>query len=737
MANLIHTLSIAMDGSLEPTWVVTRFDAEESLSAVPRYRVEVEIPDALDLTEQLGRAVHVTIEHGGPTPRDFHGVVLEASWSVVQHDDHRVLRLLAAPRVALAGIGRGSRIFLDQSVVDVVTSVLSAEDPIAGTGPVVAPDLLRWETNSSYEPHDTLVQHQESDLDFALRLLAEEGIVLCVRNDFDDAHLVFFDDVNGVEVLADAEALDFENTGGEALTALHGVRVIHRAASDQAMLRDYDFHKAAVDLSSQAESDEPTGREVYLHPGSFMDEGRGDRLARVLLDALQARVRTVEASTPYPHVEPGRSFRLEGHPRVDLAGDWHILRVSHRWSASEGYAARFEAIPLDTPFRPADSPAPPALGGPEVAFVTGPPGEELHGSDHGQVTVRFPWDRSGIEDENSSTWLRVGQLALGGPMLIPRVGFEVLVDHERGDVDRPMVSGHLYNGDAMPPYELPGGATISSFQTATLSGGPGANELRIEDAAGSEEVMFNASHDYVCSIENDNRTDVIANEATSTGGNATMKVDANTTRQVIGSQTLDVGGNQTMTVEGDLSHGTAGALTVTVGTRLQTVGGDLSENVTGNLTRTIGGLQCVTGITGYTRRVAGNSSVTVGGAMVEMTAASRASTCVGRLENVGALKFVKAKTVAVSSGAAYARTCASESIKAGGNRSDKAPAIALTASGGLSVKADNVNVTAESKITLVVGGSTITITSSGVKMRSPKVDLGKVKELPSSTHKSN
>jgi uncharacterized protein involved in type VI secretion and phage assembly len=115
-----------------------------------------------------------------------------------------------------------------------------------------------------------------------------------------------------------------------------------------------------------------------------------------------------------------------------------------------------------------------ALPAKTTAVVVGPPGEEIHVDAYGRVKVRFHWDRRGVDDDRSSCWLRVGQLALGGPMLIPRVGFEVLVDHELGDLDRPVVVGHLYNGEQPPPYELPAQSVVSSLQTATTQLFPGS-----------------------------------------------------------------------------------------------------------------------------------------------------------------------------------------------------------------------------------------------------------------------
>src|SRR5262249_58567542 len=113
------------------------------------------------------------------------------------------------------------------------------------------------------------------------------------------------------------------------------------------------------------------------------------------------------------------------------------------------------------PYRPFIAPPPPEVG-PQLAFVTAPSGEEIHADDFGRVKVRFPWDRSGKKDDTSSAWMRVGQVPLGGSMILPRTDFEVLVDFELGDLDRPFVARHLYNAELWPPYQLPDGETRRS-----------------------------------------------------------------------------------------------------------------------------------------------------------------------------------------------------------------------------------------------------------------------------------
>jgi type VI secretion system secreted protein VgrG len=70
----------------------------------------------------------------------------------------------------------------------------------------------------------------------------------------------------------------------------------------------------------------------------------------------------------------------------------------------------------------------------------------------------FHWDRRGKRDEHASCWIRVSQNSAGshwGALAIPHVGQEVIVAFLEGDPDRPIVTGHVHNGNNMPPLDLP------------------------------------------------------------------------------------------------------------------------------------------------------------------------------------------------------------------------------------------------------------------------------------------
>lgn len=726
--------ALSVGGEPLPGWV-RGFVITEALSEGFFGEVEVEATEVPDLEEMLSRDASLEVLPGNDEPsRWFHGVVQDVSARV---DEAGIFTLTVTlrDRACAARLGRDHRIFQEKSIPEIVREVLVA----AG----VPEDRQRWTLRASYAKRPYVVQFGESDFDFAQRLLADEGIPWAVWHEPSGDLFHFWDEPDAVEpVDGEAELSDRRATAGRTNTVA-ALRERRRGASDAVCLRDYDPAKPAADLTATERAEGSTGREVYLHPGGFRDMGVGRRRAARALERLRALTRVMEGRSDAPQLMPGRWFTLHDHPRASLNGELLVVSIEHRGSSAVdrtgAYENSFVAIPKATAFRPQAAPPQPVVGGVHLAFVTGPSGQELWGSARGEVKVRFPWDASGRTDDRSSTWLRVGQLALGGPMVIPRVGFEVIVDHELGDLDRPMVAGHLYNGEKPPPYELPAQSVVSSVQTATTAGGPGANELRFNDTAGHEEMFLNASKDLNVGVEHDSAWSVGANATLTVGGNQTARVGSNHAVEVVSDRSVTVGGNQSVDAGADLGDGIGGDLTLSVGGMRQvTVGGDHTEETSGALSRTVGGLQCVTGIAGYARAITGSSQTAVGAVRALVCARSLGSSCGGtRIETVGAIKMVKAKTFAVNCGAAYTQQCAAQTAKVGGARTDSAAAIVMSVGGGVKLKGADINITGKSKVVLRVGGTTIEVKPASVTIQSAKIDLKGVKRLKSMTHKTN
>ncbi len=724
---------LALDGREPADLRVEEVTATEGLGEAYRVAVRAVSHTPVDVDALLGKPSTLRILVDDAV-RCFHGVLFEASIDALRADAFRI-DVVIAPRLALLELGQSSRIFQELSIPDIARQVLEEGGIAAGE--------ISLALSGAHPVRKYVVQRNESDLAFLGRLLAEEGITIAVHNDARADRLLLFDDSTALPPIAARPLLDRDLSAGRT-DSVFDLRVTQRASSDAAMLRDYDFKRPAFDLSAREAHKASTGCEVYEHAGRITSEPEAKRVAKLALEHLIGERRTVVSGSDCPFVEAGRTLEVEAHPRRDLRGKYTVLRAVHRGHVrDEGlatYENRFDAVPVGTLWRPRRI-GPPSPPGTEVAFVTGPSGQEQHAEEFGRVKVRFPWDRSGIQDDKSSTWLRVGQLPLGGSMILPRVGFEVLVDHELGDLDRPLVTGHLYNGEAAPPYALPGGATRSALQSATLGGAPGANELRFEDAAGDEEIFLHASKDLSLSVENDATFSVGNNETVSVGASHTLSVGTDHVAEVGANRTLSVVASQSTTVEGDYSEGIGGSETVGVGgMRKVQVGGDFTEKCDATMSRTVGMLQSVTGIGGYDREIVGNATTHVAAAWMELCGQSRGLSVGGVFtETVGGLKMIKAQQMSVSCGAAYAVTAGSENVKTGESRTDASRvALAISVGGGWSVKAQNITITAKNKLTVIGGSCTIELSSDGkVRIKAPKIELTGTRDLTQVKHESN
>lgn len=734
MTEALKTFEFAVDGVAAGAFWVLGFEAREALSEPTWMTVEAATGVRVDVDAIIGRAAHLTIFRADGSTRAIHGVVMEASLDAQSAEVFRFVATVASRDAALA-LGRDSRIFQEKTVPEIVKRVFD----LAGlTG-----DACAWELTGRYRPHANVTQFNEPDLTFAARILAEEGIFYAVRQGERAETIAFLDGAGAYAPVDEAETLLDRDATQTSENVVWDLRDERTAGADALVLRDYDPAHPSLDLTVSERAAGSTGREVYLHPGGYREPSPGRSLARRVLARMGLRRRVIAGSSDVPHLAPARTFTVASHPREALNAELVVVEVIHRGFTGDGggrYSNTFRALPRDTAFVPAPVPAP-VVGGQHVAFVTTPQGGEIHTDDRARVKVRFPWDRSGLTDDRSSTWCRVGQLALGGSMILPRGGFEVLVDYEFGDIDRPMVAGHLYNGAARAPYELPASATRSSIQTATTAGGPGANELRFEDGAGAEEVFLNASKDLTVSVDHDASWEVTADVTRRVGSRRTLRVGNDLDARVTGARQLSVGGNQSISVTARTTENVGGSLTLSVGgMRKVQVGGDLAEETTGSLTRTVGSLQSITGLKGYQRVVAGASTTTVAALWTQLSGTSSASACSGaRSQTIGALKLVKAKQISLDAKAAIVSNVAALVVKSGGGGVDDAKgAVAITAGGGLSVKASGISVTATSSITVIAGGCLIKMSSSGrVTVKAATIDLSGAKALGQVMHRSN
>ncbi len=460
----------------------------------------------------LGKWMTVEIEASGGT-RHLNGVVSRFA-QVGPPEPLAVYQADLVPWTWMMRFSRDCRVFQDLTAPQIIQKVLEKTSRD-----------FRLALSGSYPARTYCVQYRESDLDFVSRLLEEEGIYYFFEHQASKHVLVLADDSPGSKPCAPQAAVRMAPQPGawQEEDVLLTAQLSSEVHSGKIVTRDYDFERPAetLEVTSDTVSSIPdlSKYEVFDYPGIYADTRTGQALADVRMTEMESLETTLRGGGNLRSMQAGYKFSLDKHFAPDVNGDYLAVEVRHEgknpWrddAADSTYSNSFVAIPIATKFRPKRKTPRPVIAGTQTAEVVGPSGQELYTDKYGRVKVQFHWDREGKSDEKSSCWIRVGTPWAGakfGSVFLPRIGWEVIVSFLDGDPDRPVVTGSLYNGNQMPPYDLPKNQTQAGIKSrTTMDGGAKTfNELRFEDLTDKEEIYLHAERDLTTFVEhNETRT---------------------------------------------------------------------------------------------------------------------------------------------------------------------------------------------------------------------------------------
>ncbi|TIP92598.1 MAG: type VI secretion system tip protein VgrG [Mesorhizobium sp.] len=600
-------------------------------------------PD-IDPLKMLGGPV--SIEGESDPKRWFSGLVSEFRLTRIE-DRLAYYEAVIRPWLWFLGNTTDCRIFQNMSVIEIVEEVFSKHSTAK----------FEKRLQGSYPPREYCVQYDETDLDFVQRLLEHEGILYFFEHDEGKHTLVLADAMSKLKPAPGYEKVPyhFEGQGSRRDVEYITEWIPGSSVRPGAYVHtDYDFKKPGADLmakSAQPFSHKLAAGENYRQPGAHLDVGRGDSLAAIRREEIQAVHQRIAAVGTVRGLYSGCTFKLDGFPREDQNQEYLVVSAEYRLFdpgyraladvESENFKVILGVAPTALPYRPPRVTTRPIMRGPQTATVVGPSGEEIFTDKYARVKVQFHWDRLGKKDQNSSCFVRVSQTWAGsgwGFIQIPRIGQEVIVDFIEGDPDLPIITGRVYNASQMPPYGLPGSATQSGWKSDSSKGGGGYNELMFEDKAGSELVNFQAQKDHNLLIKNDrtklvqhDQSDRIDHDAKhSVGHNLDEDVGNNKTVKVGVDQTTDIGSNDTETV------GKNRSLTVMANEAIHVVSNS-TENIDANHSQTVGLVQTVTVGAARVDTVGAAEARTVGAAQTNTIGATRSVTVgISQSHDIGA-----------------------------------------------------------------------------------------------------
>ncbi|MEP6923189.1 MAG: type VI secretion system tip protein TssI/VgrG, partial [Pyrinomonadaceae bacterium] len=514
--------------------------ASENLSQLFRYELELyheEIkegyePTSVDEQKILGNTITIRLEQGDGIERFFNGIVVRFSQG--QRDDRfSHYQATVVPQIWILTQVSQSRIFQHISVPDILRKVFQGFE-------------VSYEIQGDFPPRNYCVQYRESDWDFASRLMEEEGIFYYFEHTKGKHTLVVANTPQSHQDCPGKSEIAFAlETSSETkfTSAVSGWFVEHSLRTGKYTLWDAHFQLPKKNLEAAQPSRFNIGGnkdlEIYDFPGGYarkqdgIDKGGGEQAgdlqkifddnrntAQIRMQEIDVQYKTISGTSDCASFTAGQRFKLINHPAEDNNIQHILVNVIHEITQSptyetndpvRAYTNSFTCIPYggnNAPYRPPRVTPKPTVKGGQTAFVVGPAGEEIFTDKYGRVKVQFNWDRESQADANSSCWVRVAQAWAAnkwGMMFIPRIGMEVVINFLEGDPDQPIITGCVYNAEAMPPYTLPDEKTKSTMKSDSSTGGGGFNELRFEDKKGSEQIFIHAEKDVDMRVKNDER----------------------------------------------------------------------------------------------------------------------------------------------------------------------------------------------------------------------------------------
>jgi type VI secretion system secreted protein VgrG len=532
---------------------IIAFESFDQLLKLNSFKINIQTSNSsLDLDDLLGNPIVISMVADSGYKRFFHAHVIAAE-DLGLRFNKSIYSLSLSGWLWYLDQNNNSRIFQDLDVLEIISQVFAGHNTAN----------FKIDVDRKYDKRVYCVQFGETDYHFVSRLMEDEGLWFYIDHSISSHTVVITDRQSFPKLASIYNTLDFVPDSEENRVIREGVQKInrtHKMRPLKVVLRDFDYHKPSYLLHRTLNNSHKSLSEKYLEwydfGTGFSTDERGDHLASIQLKAFQAEGKLLYCESNALGICAGYSFRLSLHPDSSRNRGYKIIScryfidVDAPDNRGQGNTVKCEFVALadDVPFHPLRVTSKPHVSGMHSATVVGPKGSEVHTDSMSRIRVHFHWDRYKTVEEDASCWIRVSQAWAGkgwGVIAMPRVGQEVLITYVDGDLDRPLVTGIVYNGDNPPPYKLPERIRYSGIVSRSLRHGTPehASQITIDDLRGNERVFIHAERDYQKTVER--------NISTAVGNNSTTAVAQTATTTSTNSITIQ---NSSHTANARLAH---------------------------------------------------------------------------------------------------------------------------------------------------------------------------------------
>ncbi|RQX97182.1 type VI secretion system tip protein VgrG [Burkholderia stagnalis] len=470
------------------------FALEERLGEPYRIEVTLTSPIALACADYLNRPATFTIEPPGTNgiaeaSRKFAGCVT-AFGQIRKTRDFVSYRIVVEPFVARLRLAQATRIYQQQSVPEIVESILRRHE--------FRSHQFSFKLRRAYPRLAFRMQYRMSDWDYLRLLMEQTGLFCFFRAGQHGDELYFGDDVDAYTYRPNVtipyrEASGLE-TGHEAVLALEShSETIPRSI----MVADYNPEKAYDRFNAEANvarDDPTTWGQSYRFGTHHPDEDEAKREAQLRHEAAVAWQVTYSGRSSVVDLAAGLVVKLD-EKLADAPHGVVIVSVRHTGGREASYVNTFEAIPSGRPFRlRLDERNWPTIAGTLSARITTPdtsPYANLTSA--GLYTVRFDFDFDAWPAGGECVPLRLAKPFAGGnqtgfhfPLLADT---EVAVAFVGGNPNRPYIAHAHHHSQAVDLV-----TSRDGFNSRNVIRTQANNKLRFEDFKGREGIKL--STDY-------------------------------------------------------------------------------------------------------------------------------------------------------------------------------------------------------------------------------------------------
>ncbi|WP_130973594.1 type VI secretion system Vgr family protein [Klebsiella pneumoniae] len=477
---------------------VLRYSAVESLSQPWRYDVAVTCSSAdiacdTLLLKPASFTFMTPVFDGTPAlpVRTVYGVVESFRRISTSNDDTRYAMTIV-PRIALLDYTKGSEIYLNQSVTEVVEKVPRKYG-------LEGPDF-EFRLSREYPSRELITQWRETDLEFIQRLLAEVGIYWRYEMDsrLEQDVVIFQDSQQQYEF---GVTLPLRNQAGmsdSGQESIWDIQTAYNVVSGRVATRDYNYREALTPQDSTESiscQEGITAGEIYHYAEPFLTAGdaesteNGAFFARLRHERILNAQYHVTGHSSSPHLAPGQVLETDGSLPDAVKEGIVITTVRTSGSRKSSFTLTFEGIPYSETvcYRPALLSRPVISGSLPARVESTQKGDTYSWLDpEGRYRVKLDFDRNSTEQGYAYLWLRLAKPYAGdtygfhSPLLD---GTEVAVVFDGGDPDRPYIAYALHDSEH-PDHVTSENHTRNVWRT------PANNKLRMEDKRGEEHIKL-------------------------------------------------------------------------------------------------------------------------------------------------------------------------------------------------------------------------------------------------------